>query len=288
MTAETMTRAGVVGAGLMGSEIAFVYAMAGYDILLADRDETIAQAAIERLAGLAAKQAARGFYSEEAGAAALARIRPTGNLEDFGDRDFVTEAVFEDIEVKAGILRALEASCSEGCLIATNTSTIPISSLAASLSENRRANFVGMHYFSPVSRMQLVEVIPGFDTAAGAVEAAIAHARAAGKSPIPVKDVAGFAVNRMLHMFIIEAVKLVEEGVATPADLDLACRLGLGHAMGPFELMDAVTSSLCVQAQEIMQDAYGERFRPPALLKQRVKAGFTGGRGKRGWRSEEN
>lgn len=288
MTVEAGKRAGVVGAGLMGSEIAFIYAMAGYDVLLADRDEATAQGAIERLAGLAARQAARGLYSEEAGAAALALIRATGRLADFGDRNFVTEAVFEDLEVKAGILRELDAICPDDCLIATNTSTIPISTLAASLAEARRPNFVGMHYFSPVSRMQLVEIIPGFDTAAGAVDTAIAHARAAAKSPIRVKDVAGFAVNRMLHMFIIEAVKLVEEGVATPADLDLACRLGLGHAMGPFELMDAVTSSLCVQAQDIMHDAYGERFRPPALLKQRVTAGFTGGRGKRGWRTQEN
>ncbi len=288
MTVEPPKRAGIVGAGLMGSEIAFIYAMAGYNVLLADRDEATARAAIERLAGLAAKQAARGLYSEEAGTAALAHIHATGRLADFGDLDFVTEAVFEDIEVKAGILRALDGICPDGCLIATNTSTIPVSTLATSLSEGRRRDFVGMHYFSPVSRMQLVEVIPGFDTVAGAVETAIAHARAAGKSPIRVKDVAGFAVNRMLHMFIIEAVKLVEEGVATPADLDLACRLGLGHAMGPFELMDAVTSSLCVRAQEIMHDAYGERFRPPALLKQRVKAEFTGGRGKRGWRTQEN
>jgi 3-hydroxybutyryl-CoA dehydrogenase len=96
--------------------------------------------------------------------------------------------------------------------------------------------------------------------------------------------VPGFAVNRVLHAFLIEAVRLVEEGVASPEDIDLACRLGLGHPMGPFELMDAVTSSLCVQAQEIMHDAYGERFNPPALLKQRVAAGYSGGKGRPGWR----
>jgi 3-hydroxybutyryl-CoA dehydrogenase len=101
--------------------------------------------------------------------------------------------------------------------------------------------------------------------------------------PVRVKDVAGFAVNRMLHAFIIEAIRLVEENVMTPQEIDTACRLGLGHAMGPFELMDAVSSSLCVQAQEIMQEAYGERFRPRPLLKQRVRAGLVGGRGKRGW-----
>jgi 3-hydroxybutyryl-CoA dehydrogenase len=140
-----------------------------------------------------------------------------------------------------------------------------------------------MHYFSPVSRMKLVEVIPGFETEDSTLEEAMRLAVDAGKTPIRVKDVAGFAVNRMLHMFLIEAVKLVEEGVATPEDLDTACKLGLGHPIGPFALMDAVTSSLCVQAQEIMQEAYGERFRPPPLLKQRVRAGFGGGKGRPGW-----
>src|SRR5690606_5228700 len=126
----------------------------------------------------------------------------------------------------------------------------------ARLSEARQANFIGTHYFSPVSRMKLVEVIPGFRTSEATMARAMDHCTKLGKVPIKVKDVAGFAVNRMLHAFIIEAVRLVEEGVATPQDLDTACRLGLGHAMGPFELMDAVTSSLCVQAQEIMQEAY--------------------------------
>ena len=105
-----------------------------------------------------------------------------------------------------------------------------------------------------------------------------------GKTPVRVKDVAGFAVNRMLHAFIIEAIRLVEEEVMSPEDIDTACRLALGHPMGPFELMDAVTSSLSLQAQEIMQEAYGERFRPRPLLKQRVRAGLVGGRGQPGWR----
>jgi len=103
------------------------------------------------------------------------------------------------------------------------------------------------------------------------------------KQPIAVRDVTGFAVNRMLHAMLIEAVRLVEEGVATPEDLDTACRLGLGHPIGPFALMDKVSASLCLQVQEILQDAYGERFRPPALLKQRVAAGLSGGKGRPGW-----
>ena len=133
--------------------------------------------------------------------------------------------------------------------------------------------------------MRLVEVVADFDTGEATVATALRVCAGVGKTPVRIKDVAGFAVNRMLHVFLIEAVRLVEEGVATPEDIDTACRLGLGHPIGPFELMDATTSSLCLQAQEIMQEAYGERFRPRPLLKQRVRAGLVGARKSRGWRT---
>jgi 3-hydroxybutyryl-CoA dehydrogenase len=181
------------------------------------------------------------------------------------------------------VLEALDSVCRTDCIIATNTSTLPISTLAVALPAARRANFLGTHYFSPVSRMPLVEVVTGFDTSPEVGARIAAILREIGKTPIVIKDVAGFAVNRMLHALMIEAVRLVEEGVATPEDLDTACRLGLGHPIGPFALMDVVSSDLCLQVQTILQDAYGERFRPPALLKQRVAAGLGGGRGRPGW-----
>lgn len=276
-------KVGVVGAGLMGAEIALTFALAGDDVLLNDHDQTSLDRATARLRTLMEKGVGRGFYKVEEVEPTLERIRPTVELAAFSDREFVTEAVFEAHDVKAVVLKALDEICPADSLIASNTSTIPISTLAAELPAARRAKFIGTHYFSPVSRMKLVEVIPGFDTAETTVATAMSAMREIGKTPVRVKDVAGFAVNRMLHAFMIEAVKLVEEGVATPEDLDTACRLGLGHPIGPFALMDAVTSSLCVQAQEIMQEAYGERFRPPALLKQRVLAGYGGGKGKPGW-----
>jgi 3-hydroxybutyryl-CoA dehydrogenase len=132
--------------------------------------------------------------------------------------------------------------------------------------------------------MKLVEVIPHFETAPETVATAMRLAKSAGKVPIEVKDVAGFAVNRVFHAFLIEAVKLVEEGVASPEDIDTACKLGLGHPMGPFELMDAFTSSLTLEVQEILFESYGERFRPPALLKQKVRAGHIGRKVGKGWR----
>ncbi|WP_231499467.1 3-hydroxyacyl-CoA dehydrogenase family protein [Caulobacter sp. UNC358MFTsu5.1] len=314
---------GVVGAGLMGAEIALVFALAGLDVQLHDRDAAALEKALARLAALLDRGVSRGLYTEGQRAMALDRIRPAPDLAGFGDRDLVTEAVFEALEVKSEVLAALDKACPPACVIASNTSTLPISTLSAALSPERRPRFLGTHYFSkacppacviasntstlpistigaalsperrprflgthyfsPVSRMQMVEVVPAFETSPEIVAWTTALLEGVGKKPIAVKDVPGFAVNRMLHAMLIEAVKLVEEGVATPEDLDTACRLGLGHPIGPFALMDNVTSGLCLQVQEILQESYGERFRPPALLKQRVAAGYSGGRGKPGW-----
>ena len=275
---------GVVGAGLMGAEIALVFALAGHDVLLSDQTEAVLATALERLARVLDRGIGRGFYKDDEKPTALAQIKTTVVLDDFADRDFITEAVFESEPVKAEIYQSLDRICRPDCILASNTSTIPISTLASYVGEGRRPYFIGTHYFSPASRMKLVEVIPAFETAPETIDTAMRLCREADKVPIPVKDVAGFAVNRMFLIFLQEAVRLVDEGVATVEDIDTACKLGLGHPMGPFELMDATTSSLCLQASEILFDAYGERFRPPALLQQRVKAGFTGGRGKKGWR----
>jgi 3-hydroxybutyryl-CoA dehydrogenase len=275
---------GVIGAGLMGAEIALVFAVAGHEVLLSDRSEEILAAALARLGTVLDRGIPRGFFKPEDKVLALSRIATTVALEPFADRDFVTEAVFEDEAVKAETYRRLDAICPPDCVFASNTSTIPISTLASYVGEARRPRFIGTHYFSPASRMKLVEVIPAFDTAPEAVDLAMRLMREADKTPIRIKDVAGFAVNRMFLIFLNEAVRLVEDGVATPEDIDTACKLGLGHPMGPFELMDATSSKLCLQVSEILHQAYGERFRPPALLQQRVKAGFVGGRGNRGWR----
>jgi 3-hydroxybutyryl-CoA dehydrogenase len=281
---ELPRKIGVIGAGLMGAEIAFVHALAGYDVVLVDRTTELVEKALQRLGQIHDKGSARQHYDAGRKAEVLGRIRGTDRREELSDRDIVIEAVFEKEQVKSEVLSAIDAICKPGCIFATNTSTIPISVLASHVAPARRPLFVGTHYFSPVSRMKLVEVIPAVQTAAETVEIAMALCRSVEKVPIRIKDVTGFAVNRLLHVLMIEAVRLVEEEVATPEDIDLACRLGLGHPMGPFELMDATTSSLCLQAQQIMFDAYGERFRPRPLLKQRVQAGYVGGRGMPGWR----
>jgi len=275
-------KCGVVGAGLMGAEIALVFAIGGLEVVLTDLDDGALQGAMSRLDGLLEKGVSRGLYSPAQHSDSLARITLSTDLGRQSDCDLVTEAVFESLEAKQAVLRQLESVCRPGCVLASNTSTLPISTLSAVLAPERRGAFLGTHYFSPASRMPLVEVIAGFDTDPQTLARVVDVLRSVGKSPVLIKDVAGFAVNRLLHAMLIEAVKLVEEGVASPDDIDAACRLGLGHPIGPFALMDAVTSDLCLQVQHILHDAYGERFRPPALLKQRVAAGYTGGRAS-GW-----
>lgn len=277
-------KVGVVGAGLMGAEIALVFALAGHEVLLSDTGEAQLAAALQRIDRALDRGLQRGWYKDEEKPLALARITTSVPLDPFAQCDFVTEAVFEDEAVKAETYKKLDALCPPACIIASNTSTIPISTLASYVGEARRPRFIGTHYFSPASRMKLVEVIPHFDTAPETVDTALRLMRECDKTAIRIKDVAGFAVNRMFLIFLNEAVRLVEDGVATPEDIDTACKLGLGHPMGPFELMDATSSKLCLQVSEILHDAYGERFRPPALLKQRVKAGLVGGRNARGWR----
>ncbi|HZP92934.1 MAG TPA: 3-hydroxyacyl-CoA dehydrogenase family protein [Burkholderiales bacterium] len=276
-------RIGVVGAGLMGSEIALVFALAGKDVLLNDTTEEGLKRAKNSLARILEKGISRGFYRQEDVQPVFTRIRTTTDLGAFADRDMVIEAVFEMEEVKAEIFRKLDAIVPAGCILASNTSTISISGLSSYVKPERRSRFIGTHFFSPVSRMKLVEVIPGLDTAQQTVDAAIAACREAGKTPIRVKDVVGFAVNRILHAFMIEAVRLVEEGVATAEEVDLACKLGLGHPIGPFELSDAVTNRLCLQVQEILHRAYGPRFLPRPLLRQMVQAGYDGKKAGRGW-----
>lgn len=280
-------KVGVVGAGMMGAEIALVFALGGHHVLLNDLDVARLEHGLSRIKSILDKGVARAVYASETAALALSNISTSKVLDDLAECNWITEAVYESLEAKSSVLRALDGICMPQCILASNTSTIPISTLAGILPESRRPMFVGTHYFSPVSRMRLVEVIPAFDTSPVVFDEVMEVMVALDKHPVRIKDVSGFAVNRMLHAMLAEAVRLVEEGVASPEDLDIACRLGLGHPIGPFALMDAVTSDLCLQVQNILHESYGERFRPPSLLKQRVAAGLNGGRGRRGWLTPE-
>lgn len=274
---------GVLGAGMMGAEIALCFAQTGHKVLLKDATLELAQKGKDRLAVVMDKAIAKGRLEPEAKGRALDQITPQDDLTGFDRAGLVVEAVFEDMEVKAKAWREADQSCDPQCVFATNTSSLPITSIAAAVSPGRRPHFLGAHFFSPASVMKLVEVIPGLETGEEAVGLVMDTCRAIGKTPIRVKDVPGFAVNRILHAMWIEANRLVEEGVATPTDVDLACRLGLGHPVGPYALMDLTSNDLNLWVQEILFGAYGERFRPRPLLKQKVNAGHLGRKSGRGW-----
>ncbi|MBP5855416.1 3-hydroxyacyl-CoA dehydrogenase family protein [Marivibrio halodurans] len=276
-------RIGVVGAGMMGAEIAYIFALSGASVKLSDASVEALARARARHEALLTKAVEKGAIDRDGADDVLMRLEGTTDLADFADRDMVIEAVFEDQEVKGGIFKRLDDILPADCLIASNTSSISISVLASYLSEARRPNFMGLHFFSPVSRMKLVEAISAFETDPAALKRAQDACEAAGKVAIPVKDVVGFAVNRLLMAFFIEANKLVEEGVATPEDIDTACRLGLGHPVGPFKLLDEVSNPLALQVMDILHDAYGERFHPPLLMKQMVHSGRHGRKAGRGW-----
>ena len=276
-------RIGVVGAGMMGFEIALMFALAGYPTLISDQSPEAARRAIDRLHGVLDRGLPRQFWSEEAANTARRQLTVADSLDAYADRDLVVEAVFEDEALKRDVFKRLDAILAPEAGLASNTSSISITSLSAAVAEPRRARFIGTHFFSPASRMKLVEVIPTADTDPAFVDAVMATMTAIGKTPIRVKDVVGFAVNRLLHALVIESIRLVEEGVCSPAEIDTACKLGLGHPIGPFELLDNTQNSLSLSVHEILHQAYGERFLPRPLLRQMVDAGYNGRKAGRGW-----
>jgi 3-hydroxybutyryl-CoA dehydrogenase len=274
---------GVVGAGMMGSEIALVFALSGRPTLLSDQSRDAAERAVERVHDVLDRGVPRGFWSAGAADAAKRHLSVAEDLGAYADRDFVIEAVFENEALKRDVFSRLDAILPPESGLASNTSSISITTLSAAVAPSRRARFVGAHFFSPVSRMRLVEIIPTADSDPAFVDDVMATMKDVGKTPIRVKDVVGFAVNRLLHALVIESIRLVEEGVCSAEEIDAACRLGLGHPIGPFELLDNTQNSLSLSVHEILHQAYGERFLPRPLLRQMVAAGYNGRKVGRGW-----
>ncbi len=276
-------KAGVLGAGMMGSEIALCFAMAGIEVTVKDVSVDVAKKGIENAGKALDRLAKKGSFDAAGKEKTLSLMKPTDQWEPYADADFVVEAIFEDLKFKKETFAALDKVCKPACIFATNTSSLRVTAIATAVDEERRGNFLGAHFFSPVSIMKLVEIVPGLETTEETVQKSLEVSRTIGKTPIRVKDVAGFAVNRLIHAMWIEAERCVEEGIVSPEDLDTGCTLGLGHPIGPFKLMDIVTNELTLDIQRILQDAYGERFMPRSSLIQIVDAGHSGRRTGRGW-----
>jgi len=274
---------GVVGAGMMGAEIALCFAMSKYRVVMREITLELALKGKDRLSGVLDKSIQKGRLQAEDKEPILARITPTDRFDEFRDVDLVVEAVTEDFAAKKEVFQELDKVCKPTCLFATNTSSIPITLLSTCVTGERAGSLLGAHFFSPASVMKLVEVIPGLVTQEEATTLMMDYCRKIGKTPIRVKDVPGFVVNRILHAMWIEANRLLEEGVATAEDIDTGCRLGLGHPIGPYALMDLTGNDLNLRVQEILAGTYGERFRPRPILKQKVYANHLGRKTGRGW-----
>jgi len=273
----------VIGAGLMGSGIAQVAAVAGYDVVLRDVTPEALQRGLGGIRSSYAKFVAKGRMTQDDADSALARITPTTELEAAASADLVVEAVFEKLEVKAEVFRALDAICKDDAVLASNTSAIPITSIGAVTS--RPESVVGTHFFSPVPLMRLCEVVRGYKTSDAAVAAARSFGEGVGKTVVVVnRDVAGFVTTRLISALAMEAVRLLESGVASAEDIDTACRLGFGHPMGPLETIDLTGVDIMLNAAgNIYADTQDETFAPPELLRRMVAAGDLGRKSGRGF-----
>lgn len=269
-------RIAVVGAGLMGAGIAQVSAVAGHDVVLQDVSEEGLKRGIDGIQKSLARFADKGKISAGDVDIALDRIRTTTELEAAGDAEIVVEAVFEKIEIKAEVFRRLDEICPDDTVLATNTSAIPVTSIAAVTS--RPEMVVGTHFFSPVPMMRLCELVRGYKTSDETLQRARDYAEGIGKTCIVVnRDVAGFVTTRLITALSNEAISLVESGVATAEDVDIACRLGFGHAMGPLTTTDMTGVDIMLNAtSNIYADTQDEKFNPPEMLRRMVQAGDLG------------
>jgi len=274
----------VAGAGLMGHGIAQIHAAIGTDVVLYEPDIARAEAGRDRVAGNLDRAVAKGKMDQETRDAVLARITPTADLAAAGAADLVVEAVFEDLAVKQELWRDLDRLAPPGAIFASNTSSIAIHRLAEAVAVPRRARFLGMHFFSPVPVMPLVELIRGQATADDIVETIRELSIVLGKQVIVSADRPGFIVNRILMPFIAEAMHAYEQGIGTAEDIDTGARVGLSHPMGPLELADFIGLDVCLQVMRVLEDGLGlDYMRPPRSLQELVAAGHLGQKTGRGF-----
>lgn len=274
-------RVAVVGAGTMGVGIAQSAAQSGFQTVLVGRDTSRVEARFEDLRKSMTRAVEKGRLQKAEMEAALKNLRASPHLADAAEADLVIESIVEDRAVKRKLFGELDRLCPDKTLFASNTSSLSITELASAT--RRPDRFAGMHFFNPVPVLKLVEVVRGSSTSDATIQAVIQVCERMGKSPIVVKDVAGFAVNRLIFLFMNEAMEALMEGVSTAEEIDKACRLGLNHPMGPLELADLVGLDVTLSIMESLHAEHGERFRPCPLLKNLVRAGYLGRKTGRGF-----
>jgi 3-hydroxybutyryl-CoA dehydrogenase len=272
----------VIGAGQMGGGIAQVAAQSGLQVVLNDMKQEFIDRGMAVIARNLARSVEKGRITAAEKEAILGRIVPSTDLADAAAVDFVVEAASENMEIKSGIFRTLDKAARPGVILATNTSSLPITEVAAVTS--RPGSVIGMHFMNPVPVMPLVEVIRGIATTDATFAAVDALARVLGKTPVEVNDAPGFISNRVLLPMINEAIFCVYEGVATPEAVDQVMKLGMNHPMGPLTLADFIGLDTCLAIMEVLHEGFADsKYRPCPLLRKMVKAGWLGRKSGKGF-----
>lgn len=283
----TIKSVGVVGAGTMGNGIAHVFAQYGYDVALVDISEEAANKGLNNIKSNLARQVKKGVLTEEQSAQTAGRITISPDIQNVASKaDLMIEAANENLEIKTKIFRLMDESAREDTILATNTSSISITAIAASTSRADRV--IGMHFFNPVPMMKLCELVRGLATSNATFSIIEYLAKNIGKTPVSVQDYPGFISNRILMPMINEAITCLMEGIASAEDIDTVMKLGMAHPMGPLTLADFIGLDVCLAIMEVLQNGFGDsKYRPSPLLRKMVAAGYLGRKTKKGFFSYE-
>ncbi len=282
MRLEDITKIGIVGGGTMGNGIAHVCAQAGYKVILVDTTPELLEKAIKTISNNLDRMVKKEKITEQAKNDAMSRIKTTTRMVELQDAQLVVEAIYENLEAKIKLFTQLDHICTNGSILASNTSSLPITQLAATT--NRADRVIGMHFMNPVPMMQLVEVIRGIATSDDTYNTVKELSIKLGKKPVEVNDYPGFISNRILMPMINEAVYALMEGVASAEDIDTVMKLGMNHPMGPLTLADFIGLDVCLAIMQVLYTGFSDsKYRPCPLLWKMVQAGYLGRKTGRGF-----